>query len=252
MSWEMEQIGACTVYRGDCREVLPDLAGIDHFIMDPPFSERTHTGHDASAHSRSDKFLRQRLGYTGLSTNDCVELAVLFVEMATGWIVWMADHTLAPYISQALNAADRYVFAPVPFYAPGRSVRLSGDGPCSWTDWIVVARTAKQLRWGTLPGGYMAGPGWRDTAYMGGKPTALMLELIGDYSRVGDTVCDPFMGSGTTLVACAQLGRKGIGVEIDRSTFDLACQRLTDAYQQPALFPAPVVPPQQLTLGVRR
>ena len=52
-------------------------------------------------------------------------------------------------------------------------------------------------------------------------------------------VIDPFMGSGTTLVACAKLGRSGIGIELDPDYFDIACERVEKAYQQTDLFVAP-------------
>ena len=148
----------------------------------------------------------------------------------------MTDHTLAPTISKALLESGRYVFAPLPFYQAGRSVRLTGDGPSSWTDWIVVARTKAQSKWGTLPGGYIAGQGWNDKARMGGKPTLLMEALVRDYSRYGQTVLDTHMGAGTTGVACANQGRNFIGCEIDPEAFDIACKRIEQAYAQSRLF----------------
>ncbi len=51
-------------------------------------------------------------------------------------------------------------------------------------------------------------------------------------SDLGETVCDPFMGSGTTGVACAKLGRPFIGIEIETRWFDLACERIDDAQRQ--------------------
>ena len=54
--------------------------------------------------------------------------------------------------------------------------------------------------------------------------------------RKGDTILDPFMGSGTTLVACAKLGRRGIGIEMDESYFDIAVKRVEEAYRQPDFF----------------
>ena len=71
---------------------------------------------------------------------------------------------------------------------------------------------------------------------MGGKPTKLMDRVVSDYSRDGATVSDPFMGSGTTGVACANLGRKFIGIEIERKYFDIACERIEAAYAQGRLF----------------
>ena len=60
------------------------------------------------------------------------------------------------------------------------------------------------------------------------------------------TILDPFMGSGTTGVACAKLGRRFIGIEIDPKYFDIACKRIFDAYKQPDLFiERPAAPVQE-------
>jgi DNA modification methylase len=67
------------------------------------------------------------------------------------------------------------------------------------------------------------------------KPVALMEWCLG-FLLNADTILDPFMGSGTTLVACAKLGRKGIGIELDPDYFDIACKRVEEAYRQPDLF----------------
>lgn len=71
----------------------------------------------------------------------------------------------------------------------------------------------------------------------------MFVELLQDFTNAGETILDPFMGSGTTLVACAKLGRKGIGIELDPDYFDIACQRVEEAYRQPDLF---VEPPAKL------
>jgi site-specific DNA-methyltransferase (adenine-specific) len=224
------QIGSATLYLGDCMEILPTLDKVDAVITDPPYSGRTHAGHDATNE------IRATLGYQALDDVMCEKLAVAYSKCCSGWIVWMTDHTLAPAISTALSEQGRYVFAPLPFFQAGRSVRLTGDGPCSWTDWIIVCRTKAQSKWGTLSGGYIAGPGWNDKARMGGKPTALMELLVQDYSRAGDMVLDTHMGAGTTGVACIRNGRKFIGIEIDPLAFDIACKRIEQAVAQGQLF----------------
>lgn len=64
---EIVTIGNATLYHGDCREVLPTLASVDAVITDPPYSERCHSGHDASASKARDKAERQALGYRALT-----------------------------------------------------------------------------------------------------------------------------------------------------------------------------------------
>lgn len=226
---------------GDCREVLPTIGRVDHIITDPPFSEQTHSGHNGIS-SRTN---RTALSYGSISEDEALELAALFAERSAGWVVWFTDHTLAPVVRRAMKATGRAVFAPLPFIQPGRSVRLSGDGPSSWTDWMVCARTSALKKWGTLPGGYIAGEGWKDKEHMGGKPLRLMLSVVSDYSRVGDLVCDPCLGGGTTIVACAKTGRRGIGIERDPVTFDKACRRIEAALKEPDMFIEPPKPVKQ-------
>ena len=229
-------IGDAVLYLGDCMDVLPMLDKVDAVITDPPYSARCHSGHDEGAHEARDGSNRSTLGYAALSLADVERLADAYIAASGGWVVWMTDSDLAVAIRTALEKRGLCAFAPLPFFQPGRSVRLAGDGPSSWTDWIVVARTKAVRKWGTLPGGYVAGPGWNDKARMGGKPTALMELLVEHYSRPNDTVLDSHMGAGTTGVACIRTGRKFIGCEVDKDAFDIACQRIEQAAAQGQLF----------------
>jgi DNA modification methylase len=67
---------------------------------------------------------------------------------------------------------------------------------------------------------------------------------------VSDLVADPFLGSGTTGVACAQLGRRFVGTELNESYFDIACRRIEEAYKQPRLFAEPAPKPVQEALDL--
>jgi site-specific DNA-methyltransferase (adenine-specific) len=230
------EIGNAKLILGDCREVLPTLGPVDHIITDPPYGAALHAHHDARVDRSRDGSNRKELGYEALTVSEASDLASQFLTMSQGWIVWMTDSDLAPKIKEFMQAAGRTTFPPLPYYHSGRSVRLAGDGPCSWTDWIVVARTKALNKWGTLRGGYIANEGWNDKARMGGKPTRLMQMLVCDYSRPGETVCDPFMGAGTTGVACAKEGRAFIGIEIDPEAFELSCKRIDEAQRQGSLF----------------
>jgi len=114
-------------------------------------------------------------------------------------------------------------------------VRLSGDGPSSWTCWIVVSRPRCEpfSKWGTLPGGY-AGPS-PSCEVVGGKPLWLMQAIVRDYTRAGDLVCDPFVGSGTTAVAALSEGRRFIGAEAMPEHHTIATRRLAAGFT-PSMF----------------
>lgn len=241
-------IGPCELYHGDNREILPTLNPVDVIITDPPYSAITHKGHNSATRADRNRVYQgkisrkvpergvSQLAYEHLTEDDCISYAHLFAAICTGWIVWMTDSHLANVIRAALEVQGRYAFAPLPFVEINGRIRLSGDGPSSWTDWICVARTAQQARWGTLPGAYVLSQDKQARAIIGGKPLLLMDKLVTDYSRLHDTVLDPFMGAGTTGMACARFGRRFIGIEQDAERFDLACQRIETALKQHDLF----------------
>ena len=82
------------------------------------------------------------------------------------------------------------------------------------------------------------------------KPLGVMQWCIGFLPDVAQTILDPFMGSGTTLVACQKMGRAGIGIELDPEYFDIACKRVEEAARQPDMLldaaPCPVRAPDSL------
>ena len=85
----------------------------------------------------------------------------------------------------------------------------------------------------------------RDRVHPNEKPVGMVEHFIQLHTSAGETILDPFMGSGTTLVACQRLGRMGTGIEIDPDYFQTACERVHKAWREPDMFiaepkPAPV------------
>jgi DNA modification methylase len=77
-----------------------------------------------------------------------------------------------------------------------------------------------------------------------------MGDLVQLFSQPGDVICDPFMGSGSTGVACMRLGRRFVGIELDPRYFDIACKRIEEAARQPDMFvPRPPKPVQTSMFG---
>lgn len=234
---------------GRWQDVLADVTTCDAVICDPPYSGVTHDRHDGGAgFVRESRPLvrsngkieppaapRRGLNYNAWTGDDVRAFVDSWAPRCRGWFVAFTSHDLCADYTVALEAHDRYVFAPLPFFSPGSRVRLSGDGPSSWTCWIVVARPrhAPYAKWGTLPGGYMVPP--ERCEVVGGKPLALMRAIVRDYSRPGDLVCDPFVGSGTTALAALSEGRRFVGSEQKPEHYEIARRRLDRGYT-PTMF----------------
>lgn len=244
------------VFHSDWRGLLDALPRrddgtvCDSIIVDCPYSERTHAGHDGgavSANLRDTGRGRREISYPFWSPDDVAEFVEAWDGATRGWFVTITDDVLAVHWRAALESSGRkqrakrlpsgrYSFAPLPFVARGGGVRLTGDGPSSWTCWIVVSRprTTEFVRWGTLPGAYLLPPGHSEhKAVVGGKPLWLMRALVRDYTRPNDLVCDPCCGAGTTLLAAVMEGRRAVGGDVLRDHAEMSARRLDGMVQQP-------------------
>ena len=235
--------GAIDLRLGRWQDVLADVTTCDAVICDPPYSARTHEGMrlGPALTGSGNPYERTGVIYETWTPDHVGAFCSSWSPRASGWIVAMTSHDLCRFFEDAMT--DRYVFPPLPFVEVGKQPRLSGDGPASWTCWIMVARhrnaAAKSL--GSLPGAYVppAGCGWNDRLIKGGKPLGLMRAIVRDYTRPGDLVVDPFAGGGTTALACAIEGRRCITSEMDPVTFEKARARLSKGYTRDAFADSP-------------
>lgn len=239
---------------GRWEDVLGDVE-CDALIVDAPYSERTHKAFDGGAidgghhdPKYGHRKVTKAINYPAWTDADVRELVQSWSGRTRGWFVSLTDHTLAPVWSDELSSAGRYVFPPLPVVEIGSRVRLIGDGPSSWTCWLVVARPRAAPRWGTLAGAYVY-TGKGDRVCMGGKRTDTMRALIRDYSRPGDLVCDPCAGGGTTLLAAAIEGRRAVGAEMDPEHYHIAQKRIAKGYT-PSLFSTHETAAPQKTLSM--
>lgn len=258
---------------GEWADVLGDVEP-DVLLTDTPYSERTHTKQrhgrrtNGTTYRRGERKLdstTRELGYVHWTDADVQAFVAFWSARVKGWFVTFTDSELYPAWRDALRAAGRYVFAPLPAVQVGMNVRLAGDGPSSWTTWIVCARPRKRWKWRTLDGAYYGTPMEPDAAngprsrrrgfkVMGAKPEWLMRALVRDYSKPGDLICDPCAGSGTTLIAARLEGRHSVGAERDAKAYAVAQARLSRPYAgslfADELRERRVVVPEQLTIEV--
>lgn len=219
---------------GRYQDVLTDIE-VDAVIADPPFGERTHAAwatpqkRRSAGNGRGVPTIRKAITYDAWTPGDVHAFVEAWSHRTRGWIVALTSHDLTNAWQSAFDAAGRYSFAPLPCVTWGGSVRLSGDGPSSWTVWLMAARpkTRTFFTWGTLPGAYSVDKtGGTENGGGRGKPLDLMRAIVADYSRPGDLVCDPCAGYGSTLAAALQKGRRAIGSEVDPAVYAEARVRL--------------------------
>jgi len=225
---------------GRYQDVMHDVM-CDHLITDPPFSERTHSG---QRHGRKDpRYTKDKstilsakgLPYEPWTAKEIIECVHFWHERTQGWMCIFTSHDLIPLYSKVMKRAGRYVFAPIPCIQMYRNVRLAGDGPANWTDYLVVSRPRTMRFWRALPGVYIGAshdPGENaldrsKRAVPGGKPVWLMQQIIEDYSDGSDLIADCCVGGGSTLIAAASLERHAIGAEKTAKTYKKALHNIS-------------------------
>lgn len=240
-----EVIGDCTLYLGDCLEVMPAIGAVDAVVTDPPY-ELSSSGPGASHFGMSlakfdgenykaivngldygalfNRFEAAQKPMNGFVFCSNKQVSKLMSEcegrgLSTTLLVWHKTNA-APFANGVWRGDIEYIV-----HYRGKGAAFNGGA----SDKTKV-----------LPHPIVV-----DSAHPTVKPQPIIQRLIRNCSNAGGTVLDPFMGSGTTLVACAKLGRKGIGIELDPDYFEIACRRVEEAYRQPDLFVAPPKQPTQ-------
>jgi DNA modification methylase len=205
-------IGDATLYLGDCREILPTLPKVDAVITDPPYGIGLEYGEYQD------------------TVDSLAALGPVAIEMC---------RALAPVVSVTPGNLNQYLYAKPTWTLCWFNRAGAGSGPWGFSCWQPI------LCYGPDP--YLAtGKGrrpdfieWSEMAEKNGHPCPKPIEFMKRWiSRVclKDSILDPFMGSGTTGVAAMQLGRKFIGIEIEKKYFDIAVERITNAQRQINLF----------------
>jgi site-specific DNA-methyltransferase (adenine-specific) len=222
---------------GKWEDVLGDIKEVDAVITDPPYSERTHKGFMSGNDIKKPAAIGIN-SYSCLSDKEIYLFSQHWANKVKDWIVIFSDHIGRHAWETELNKWGLLVFAPVGWVKPNHP-RFQGDGPSCTIEWITIARPRKKVkRIFSRPGHYHVKHHASDRekqvkdchSIIGKKEIVAMRNLIKDYSEPNDLICDPYAGSGTTLLAAAIEGRRAIGAEMDPNTFKLAVKRLSKGY----------------------
>lgn len=249
MGFSTETIGDCTLYLGDSLEIMPTLAPVDHVIGDPPYEKEAHkTGRRTSGSvKRGDN---ADLDFAAITEDVRDEASRLACDLSQGWVLFFCQAEAAGAWRDSIEAAGGKYKRTMIWVKPDSTPQLNGQMPAPGYESMPLAWCGVgHSRWngGGKRGVYtrMTNPADRHGKHPTEKPVLLMTDLVSDFTDHGQTVLDPFMGSGTTGVACAKLGRQFIGIERDERYFRVACERIADAYRQPGLFTEATVKPVQ-------
>ncbi len=208
-----EQIGDCTLYLGDCRDILPTLGPVDAVVTDPPYG----IGADRRMAAKSGKRYGQ---------------ASSRVYEAFGW----DDATAPAEIIESVRQMSRHqiIFGGNYYDLPPTNCWLVWDKENGKNDFADA-----ELAWTNLPKpvrlirymwcGYRRANKEPRGDHPTQKPVGVMRWCLGHLPKGVSTALDPFMGSGTTGVACVHEGFSFIGIEREQSYFDAACRRIEAA-----------------------
>ena len=243
MSYEEVTIGACRLICGDAADVLPVLAPVDALITDPPY------GIDFPYASYDDT----PVGYgpwlwsiVEQAEALCTPGAPVFVFQAMPNVRRFAEwfprdfrlYAAAKNFVQLRPVVMQHAYDPVVcWWTPGDAWASDKESQSVNRDFFVANTNVAFVQKENLARQHPCP-----------RPLDQMRRLVETWVRPGGVVLDPFMGSGTTGVACVGLGRAFVGIDINLRYFDLACQCIAQAYAQPDLFVSLPPAPTQLAM----
>lgn len=212
----VEHIGDATLYLGDCLEILEYVNDVDVLITDPPYG----------VNFKGKNYTVTNAG--GYDTSDNDEIGALVV-----------NKYLYKFKRSLIFSGTRQLFRYPEPYDIGSVFCPAGAGRGRWGFTLMnpVLFYGKATQYGLhTPNSLVSYAIAEKNGHPVPKPLEWMIWAVRKASNIGETIVDPFMGSGTTGAACAELGRKFIGIEISEKYFDIACKRIERAYSQLNLF----------------
>lgn len=232
-----EVIGECRLILGDCREVLPSIdRSWGAVVTDPPYGIgfRHYSTHkdDPSAYADLLRPLRGRAVALLQYPEEMMRLVVPVLGPPDDVLAWVYPSNLPRQFRLwgLWNLAPDFSRVPQPVRNPEASkVNSAWAKSYDWWEQPQVKNTSPEKE---------------------AHPCQIPVSSV---ERVLRLICeppvvDPFMGSGTTGVACARRGVPFVGIEVDPDYFDIACRRIEEAYKQPRLFAEPRQEPKQEAL----
>lgn len=248
------QIGDCRLLLGDCLEILPSLGRVDAVFTSPPYNCGKDYG-AASDDLSNDEFAELVSACVNANARIRVVNVGQFVGSRSKRVLFrdiVASVSRDPIVDEVLwdkgpasgAAWGNYPNSPriraqhESIFAIGTAKMPNGNG-LSWQEWSSLTTSIWRIA-----------PNVSLDIHPAQMPLEVARRCVSLWSDTAGVALDPFMGSGTTGVACVKLGRKFIGIEIDEGYFNIACERIRKAYAQPDMFIERAPEPKQEVLSL--
>jgi len=217
MPIEWTTIGDCKLACGDCLDVLPTLeaGSVDAVVADPPYGIGEAAGKNKS---RTKAAIAKDYGNDSWDNEPCSDAAIAEMRRVSHkQIIFGGNYFNLPpsrcwFVWDKMNTGD---FA---------------DCELAWTNLDKAVRLIRFMWNGMIRDGNDV------RVHPTQKPVEVMAWCINHLQANAETILDPFMGSGSTGVAAARLGRRFIGIEKEPRYFDIACKRIEEAVNSQPLF----------------
>lgn len=230
------------LFNGDCREFFAFNPPwfVHHIISDPPYEDELHAAVGKINRIRNDgQRTRDDLGFDGVNFNRA-EYAKLMTEASNGWLIlFTLAEGVRAWRDDIQHNGGKWDTT-LAWVKPDASPRFNGQGAARGFECAVTAWCGTGYRSWNAGGKRGVYSHCVNTAREGShpteKPVPLMVEIVRDFTQAGQVICDPFMGGGTTGIACVRTGREFIGIEKEEKYFELALKRISLALKQTDLF----------------
>ena len=220
---EKQVIGNATLYLGDCSIILPQLEPADLLLTDPPYGISIDSTLAKAAGTKSKGGAAYKRDYGQTDWDKSAPPFWLFLLMATKaktQIIWGGNYFGLPETKCFL------------VWDKDNGTTKFADCELAWTNLDMPVRL-KKYTWNGMIQQNMKQK--EERVHPTQKPVSVM-EWCLSFVPDAVTVLDPFMGSGTTGVACHNMGKEFIGIEREPKYFDIACKRIEKAQKQIQLF----------------
>jgi site-specific DNA-methyltransferase (adenine-specific)/modification methylase len=210
-------IGNATLYLGDCAEILPNLGQFDAVVTDPPYGIGESKGRNKS---RGKLAIAKDYGNDDWDSQPIDKTAVDLMRNISKWQIIFGGNYFELPPTKCWLVWDK---------ENGESD--FADAELAWTNLNKAVRL-KRYMWNGMLRANKEPRGDHPTQ----KPVGIMEWVISHLPAETQTIIDPYMGSGTTGVACAKMGKTFVGIEREQKYFDIACKRIEQAYAQGDMF----------------